>query len=314
MATREEINAALANVAMLSGDEVLGRFGAAQLRTGNRSRKSSIGRGFILDTQTGAVSRDPNYADYERGRDALESDQRARLQDDMLARLGVSADLRSKQPRYTAQEAEGGVAPVQLNPNAAGGARAEPTIPVRRPIANADAQTAAESERLAAEAQDLHDELSRVEGVVSSPKDIAASAIGKVPLIGPGASQAAQEGMFGADQLALKTRGARLESDLSKLAAGLSLTGFEIEQRNRWSPFAAGISQAESQRRLENIERNFATRGRTIRNANQPTDPQYLQIYERGSPEDVEAMKRSERSSPREEWIIDKNGKPKRIR
>lgn len=311
MATREEINAALANVALISGDEALGKFGEAQLRTGSRSRKASIGKGFILDTQTGAISRDPNYAEYEKGRDVLESEQRARLQDDMLTRLGVSADLRSKQPRYTAQETEGGVAPVQINPNAAGGARAEPTIPVQRPLANSDAQTAAESERLAAEAQDLYDELSRVQGVVSSPKDIVASVIGKFPLVGSGAAQVAQENMFGGDQLSLKTRGARLESDLSNLAAGLSLTGFEIEQRNRWSPFAAGISQKESQRRLENIERNFASRGSAIRNANKPRNPNELSYNDwlkSENPEDDNAYRGSRERVKRVK--VDAQGNP----
>lgn len=291
MASREEINAILA---IASGDEALTKVGEAQLRAqaGNRSRKSSIGKGFILDTTTGQVVRDPSYADYEHGRDTLESEQRSRLQDDMLTRLGVSADLRAKQPRYTSQEAEGGVAPIQLNPTAPGGARAEPTIPVRRPIANPDAQNAAESERLAQEARDLHSEMERVQGAVSSPKDIITSLIGKVPGVGGGASQAAQEGMFSPAQLSVKTRGARFESDLSKLAAGLSLTGFEIEQRNRWSPLAPGISQAESERRLENIERNFASRGRTIRNANQPRNPNgvsHSEYLESTNPEDSHA-------------------------
>jgi hypothetical protein len=288
MTTRREL---LEAAALLSGDEGLIRVVEHQQkeRAGNRTRKASIGNGFILDSATGQVTRDPNYAEYEQGRDTLESSRRAQLQEDMLSRLGLSADLRAKQPRYTAQETEGGVAPVQINPNARGGARAEPTIPVRRPISDTDSQKAAEAERLAAEARDLYGELERVQGAVSSPKDIASSVINKLPLVGAGASQAAQERLFSPDQLSVKTRGANFEQNLSNLAAGLSLTGFEIEQRNRWSPFASGISQGEAQRRLENIERNFTTRGGTIRNANRPRNPNGLsrnEWLEPGNPDD----------------------------
>jgi hypothetical protein len=319
----------LTAAAILSGDPALTRYGEYQLAQ-RRGRKSSIGSGFILDSHSGEVTRDPGYADYERGRDQLEAEQRTRLQQDMMDRLGYSADLRSRQPRYTSQETEGGVAPVQINPNAPGGARAEPTIPVRRPIADADRQKAAEAGRLAKEARELFAALQKTPGTVDSPKDIASEAIGKIPIVGRGASRAYTEGVFSPEQLSLKSRGDRYEQNLSNLAAGLALTGYELEQRDRWSPFARGISQKESQRRLENIERDFGTRQETILRANesgyhgqdglsyeewaQTENSQYPRIYERGSPEDVEALKRSERISPREEWIIDENGKPKRIR
>ncbi len=284
MATRRE----LLELAMLTGDETLGKFGEQGLKeqAGSRTRKASIGNGFILDSATGQVTRDPNYAEYEQGRDSLESSRRSQLQEDMLTRLGLSSDLRSKLPRYTAQETEGGIAPVQINPDARGGARAEPTIPVRRPLSDKDRQDAAEAERLSTEARDLYDELERVEGVVSSPKDIGISLLDKLP---SGVSQAAQEGLYSPDQLSVKTRGANFEQNLSNLAAGLSLTGFEIKQRDRWSPFVTGISQSEAQRRLENIERNFASRRDSTRNANAPRNPNGLSrnaSLDAGSPDD----------------------------
>ena len=50
--------------------------------------------------------------------------------------------------------------------------------------------------------------------------------------------------------------------------AGLALTGYELEQRDRWSPFIVGISQDESKRRLENIERDFGQRRDAALDAN----------------------------------------------
>ena len=51
-----------------------------------------------------------------------------------------------------------------------------------------------------------------------------------------------------------RTKIGRLEGDLSKLASGLAVTGFEMQDRKRWSPFAEGISQEERQNRLLNID------------------------------------------------------------
>lgn len=50
-----------------------------------------------------------------------------------------------------------------------------------------------------------------------------------------------------------RTKIARLESDFSKLASGLAVTGFEMTDRKRWSPYAEGISQKEREGRLGNL-------------------------------------------------------------
>lgn len=51
-----------------------------------------------------------------------------------------------------------------------------------------------------------------------------------------------------------RTKIARLESDFSKLASGLAVTGFEMADRKKWSPYAEGISQEERENRLENLQ------------------------------------------------------------
>lgn len=262
----------LATLAILSGDKVLSQWGQASMSqraaAAAAPRKSSIGNGFILDPATGEVTRDPGYAEYERQRDELAAQQRERLQEQMLERLGVSAQLRAQLPRYSLQETEGGVVPVQGNPLAAGGVAVGPTVALERPTTPEARQKAAESERLAQEAVNLYAELERTGGVVSSPKDIASSVVGKLPVVGPPAGRVLRETLYTPDQLSIQTRGARFEQNLSNLAAGMALTGYELEQRDRWSPFAVGISQPEALRRLANIQRDFGNRRDTILNAN----------------------------------------------
>lgn len=54
-----------------------------------------------------------------------------------------------------------------------------------------------------------------------------------------------------------KTKLARLESKLSQLASGMAVTGYEMKDRQKWSPNAPGISGAERQRRVANVRRDL---------------------------------------------------------
>lgn len=54
-----------------------------------------------------------------------------------------------------------------------------------------------------------------------------------------------------------RTKVARLESKLSQLASGLAVTGYEMSDRQKWSPNAAGITDAERERRLENVNNDL---------------------------------------------------------
>jgi len=51
------------------------------------------------------------------------------------------------------------------------------------------------------------------------------------------------------------SRGAKLESDFSKLMAGLNLTQFEIIDRQKWLPFANGISQDARKDRMADLKK-----------------------------------------------------------
>jgi hypothetical protein len=254
----------MATLAIISGDKPLSQWGQAVMdqrtRVAAQPRKTSIGNGFILDPTTGEVVRDPGYAAYEKERDAIEAAARDRMQGQMLERLGVGADLRARQPRYSLEDTEGGAVPVQYNPLAEGGVGTGPKVSIQRPVT---------PERLSLEARSLYDELGKKKGVVSTPKDILTTdVLPKVPVVGSAVSRATREALYSPEQLSVQTRGARFEQNLSNLAAGLALTGYELEQRNRWSPFVSGISQEEAQRRLENIERDFGARRDAALDAN----------------------------------------------
>lgn len=260
---------AFATLAILSGDRALSKLGETQLDAARSSvsGKVHIGDGFLLDKATSEVEQDPRYAAFLTRQAELRAARAIQAQADILERMGYGAQLRRTAPQYENVPTEGGQAILQTNPEASGGAGSRQIIPVTPSLDGDDRQKAAEAERLAHEAGELFTELQRVEGVVSSPKDIVADVVNRIPIVGGGLSRVAQEGMFSPEQQSVRSRGARFEQNLSNLAAGMALTGYELEQRNRWSPFASGINQEEAKRRLENIQRDFGNRRDTILHA-----------------------------------------------
>ena len=50
-----------------------------------------------------------------------------------------------------------------------------------------------------------------------------------------------------------RERVAKIESDFSKLASGLAVSKFEMEDRKNWSPYAGGLSVEDQQRRMERL-------------------------------------------------------------
>lgn len=220
---------------LVSGDPVLMPAGQALLSKGSKQNKLNLGNGFVYDPETGETTQDPRYADFVAEREAAAAARAQRAEAARDARL--AAQIGAQNDRF-----ERGLT-----------ARSE-NVPFNQRV------HAAEANRLAQEAHELFNELGRVGGVVSSPKDIAANALGVVPGVGTGAARVAEEQMFTPEQLAVKSRGRRFEQNLSNLAAGMALTGYELEQREKWSPFASGISQAEAKRRLTNLQRDFGDR------------------------------------------------------
>lgn len=298
-------NQLLATLGVLSGDpaltntgKVLAGFDANRQR--GKAGRVHIGNGFMLDQATGQVEQDPNYAGFLQDREENRDARMGAQQEAIMRRMGYGAELRREQPHYTTHDTDEGVGVFQTNPNAQGGIGMQGAVPYNQQVRPQDRQKAAEAERLAQEAGNLYGEMQRTQGVLNTPKDITTSALSHIPIVGKGVARAAEVKMYSPEQLRVKTRGARFEQNLSNLAAGLALTGYEIDQRDRWSPFAGGINQDESKRRLENIQRDFNTRRDTIMDAPRVAPGGSYQSSERESgPGQREYTSPPQRSGPR---------------
>jgi hypothetical protein len=230
----------LALIAAVSGDPALAQAAQVMQRMGPRRQSAiQLGNGFIYDPETGQTWQDPKFAAFVASRDRAAAERADASEAARDARLNRQLD---------AQDARSARTLVARGEN----------VPFNQRV------HAAEANRLAQEARELYGELRRVSGVVSSPKDILASATGAVPAVGTGVARVAEGQMFTPEQRAVKARGRRFEQNLSNLAAGMALTGFELEQREKWSPFASGISQEEALARLLNVERDFGARRDSI--------------------------------------------------
>ena len=70
-----------------------------------------------------------------------------------------------------------------------------------------------------------------------------------------GMQRIAEEKIFDENPtLGYRIKAGKLEGDISKLMAGLTVTGFEMKDRKKWSPMAEGISQEQRQQRLNIIQ------------------------------------------------------------
>lgn len=61
------------------------------------------------------------------------------------------------------------------------------------------------------------------------------------------------------DVKAYREKVADIESEFSKLMSGLAVTGYEMADRQKWSPYASGISQEDRERRLVNLSDKLKT-------------------------------------------------------
>ena len=283
MDTQENFNRQMAILAQLTGDKPLQAAAEVIYPKGTRTnRKSSIGNGFVLDSQTGEVTRDPTYAAYEAQRDQVEAAQREKLQQDYLARLGYSADRRDHAPRYSTQEAEGGIVPIQSNPNAPGGARAEPVIPVQKPIGEGSAQLAAASEGTAAELRKLQKQLEKDPEAISTTKEILKDVAGGVPLAGNTLRAAVGSSMYTPDQLKIIASAQAIANEYINALSGAGTSEQEIKRMRDAFPFAPGVSFDEAMARFPAFIDLAESKARSIRGAYRPQDVNQLSIHPRG--------------------------------
>lgn len=273
MSSRQE---QLGFLGVLSGDPAVGAVGEQLLANARAQAKASgkrvhIGNGFIMEPD-GTVGQDPNYAQFIQDQSDARDERQARQNAAMLERMFVGAGLQRSQPRYSATPTDQGQAILQTNPQAQGGARVETEIPITHPIGPESRQKAAEAERLAAEAAALQEQLESVEAVkpgVDIPSDwLRQSDMTR------GLSHFLERQFYDPHELEVRARGNRFEQNLSNLAAGLALTGYEIAERQKWSPFAPGLTRSQARDRLTNVIRDFTTKAETIRGIRRPQQEQ----------------------------------------
>jgi hypothetical protein len=126
-------------------------------------------------------------------------------------------------------------------------------------------QKAREADRLAAEAARLKGTMPS--GAVHRGKDLVVDiASGVRPVFG----QLVGSAMYDKDQNKWRADANRFDQDVSNLAAGLAITGFELENKQKWSPQAPGISEEEAKDRWDNIQQTFKGRASAVRGGYSP--------------------------------------------
>ena len=81
-----------------------------------------------------------------------------------------------------------------------------------------------------------------------------------------GVSRMAQEKLYGGDEAIMdwNAKGTRLTSRLSQLASGMAVTGYEMADRDKWSPWAPGVTMEGRERRLANSKDDLQRQRRTL--------------------------------------------------
>lgn len=198
-----------------------------------RKRKTfqNLGGGFIMDNE-GNVTPVEGFQEYQN---ALRDEERR--YNEQQAVLGHQRALELLQARTANQRPPG-------------------TLPPQ----SAAEQKAREAERLSSEAGRIAGEMP--EGAVNRGKDVFIDAASNIT---PALGQLAGSILYDEKENMWRSDADRFDQDVSNLAAGLAVTGFELANKQKWSPRAPGISREESLNRWENIRKTFLGRAEAAR-------------------------------------------------
>ncbi len=241
---------ALGLVMLASGDEPLGKAGQALVNRGarRRSRFSALKDGFILDNTTGEVFQDPK----------------------VLAHIKETREFERSAPDWQPKEVEGGISLVDVNPHSKSFSKTQETIPVNKPLSDKDRQKATEFDHLATQLDDVATDILESEESTSSPVlDSIIEPLKGFDFLQP-AANALEQAAYGDDANIIRQTGSRLESEMSLAMAGLNVTGYEMTARQKWSPFAPGLTDKQKIKRARNLAQIFREKGASIRGANSP--------------------------------------------
>jgi len=249
---RQEV---LSTAAALSGDPVLAPYGQDQLGRLSKARQAAkqvmpLGGGFYA--QGGEIAQVPGWEEQEQRK----SDRALRKA------LAVAESRRTTgfEDWYAKKQAE-----LEM-----------PT----RSQATAARETAGFLPGFKKLATDL-DLVGEIPGV----PEAAAGVARKAPLLGEESAAAIERTGMSEPQVDWLARGRQREQDIIRLASGLAVTGFELENVKKWSPWASGLTNRERTKRLETIHNAFGRKSASVMNrpwedVEFPTEatksPQYL--------------------------------------
>lgn len=138
--------------------------------------------------------------------------------------------------------------------------RAKLEMPTRTQAAEARKTMAylPEIESLATELQDIE---------IPTGAEVGAGAARSLPLsMGEAVAAGIERAGMTEEAVDWLARGRKFEQDIIRLASGLAVTGFELENVKKWSPYALGLTNRERTQRLQNIHNQLGREAAAIMN------------------------------------------------
>ena len=226
----------LSTAAAMSGDPVLGRFGQQDLARIAQSRRGAqqvmpLGQGYYA--QGGQIQQVPGWEEAEQ-----------RKADRALKKALAVAEAQ-RQMRFEDWYAQ---------------KQAELKMPTRSQATAAREFSAAlpAFENLAASLPGI--------GEIPSMAEGAARAARSLPIAGEETAAAIERRGMTPEQVDWLAKGRRMEQELTRIESGMQVTGFELENLKKWSPWASGLTNRERTKRLENVHNAFGRKASAIMN------------------------------------------------
>lgn len=228
---RQEI---LSTAAALSGDPVLSEYGGAQLGRLSKARQAakqviSLGGGFY--SQGGQIAQVPGYEEQEQ-----------RKSDRALKKALAVAEAK----RTTRFEDWYAMKQTELN------------MPTRTQATKAE-----ETLSFLPELQALAGPLQQGLEIPSGP-EVSASVARGIPGVGEASAAGIERAFMEPEQVDWLARGRQMEQDITRLASGLQVTGIELENLKKFSPWALNLDPRERLKRLSDTYNKLGRKAAAI--------------------------------------------------